>query len=78
MRADARQWIVPRLVARDVVAQAVELARSQPHGLHEEVPPKDAVAEFGHRQLEGPRGDEDLVDTGHHVDGPGETEQIGA
>ena len=67
-----------RLVARDVLAQAVELARPEAHGLRQEVAAEDAVAELGHRQLERPRGDEDLVDAGDDVDRSGEAEQVGA
>ena len=68
----------PRLVAGNVLAQAVELAWPEPHRLRQEVAPEDAVAELGHRQLERPRRDEDLVDAGDDVDGAGQAEKVGA
>ena len=64
------------LVAGHVLAQAVELARAEAHRLGEQVASEDPVAELGHRQLERPRGDEDLVDAGHLADRAGEAEQV--
>ena len=53
-----------RLVAVDVVAQAVELARPEPLGQRQQVAAEHAVAELGIEQLERRGDDEHLVGAG--------------
>ena len=54
----------PRLVAVDVVAQAVEVARAEALGQRQQVPAEHALAERRHVEQVGPRRDEHLVDAG--------------
>ena len=66
------------LVAGDVVAQAVELARSDALREREQVAAEDAAAEGGHRQFERLRGDGDLGRSGDRPLVDGEPEQVAA
>ena len=67
-----------RFIAGDILAEAVELAGAEAYRLDEKMAPEDAVTELGHRQLERPRRDEDLVDAGDDVERAGKAEEVGA
>ena len=54
----------PRLVALDVVAQAVEVAGPEPLGEREEVAAEHALAELRHVEQVGSRGDQHLLGAG--------------
>ena len=65
-----------RLVAVDVVAQAVEVARPEALGERQQVAAEHALAERRHVQQVGPRRHEHLVDAGHGRDRAGQSEHV--
>ena len=67
-----------RLVAVDVVAQGVELARTEALGLRHQVPAEHAVPSDGIEQLERLRGDHDLGRAGPDAPRHGEAELVAA
>ena len=65
-----------RLVAVDVLAEAVEVARAEPLGQGQQVPAEHALAERRHVEEMGPRRHEELVDAGDLAHGAGEPEHV--